>query len=98
MEAYVKVQRWGQQVLLAVCDEELLGKTLKDSSRLVEVKEKFYKGYRTSIGEALSLVDESTIVNLIGSNIVKKAIEKGYVHPEAVIDICGVLHAQIVKM
>jgi hypothetical protein len=38
------------------------------------------------------------VVNLSGRNIVKKAIEKGYVHPEAVFEICGVLHAQIVKM
>jgi hypothetical protein len=29
---------------------------------------------------------------------VEKAIEKGYVHPEAVLDIEGVPHAQIVKL
>ena len=98
LEAYVKVQRLGSRVLLAVCDEDLLGKTLQDSNQLFEVKEDFYKGHRTSIEEALSLVEQSTIVNLIGCNTVEKAVEKGYVHPEAVIEICGVLHAQIVKM
>ncbi len=63
-----------------------------------EVNEDFYKGLRTSVEEAVNLIEESTVVNLIGCNIVKKAMEKGYVHPEAVIKICGVLHAQIVKM
>jgi hypothetical protein len=63
-----------------------------------EVKEDFYKGLRTSIEEAVTLIEESTVANLVGRNIVEKAMEKGYVHPEAVIRICGILHAQIVKM
>lgn len=63
-----------------------------------EVSEDFYKGLKTSVEEAVNLIDESTVANLVGFNIVEKAIERGYVHPEAVIKICGVLHAQIVKM
>lgn len=98
MEAYVNLRRWGKQVLLAICDAEILGKTFQESDLVLEVKEEFYKGVKTSVDEALSLIDQSTNINLIGSNIVTKAIEKGYVHPEAVIKICGVLHAQIVKM
>ena len=98
MEAYVNLRRWGKQVLLAICDAEILGKTFHESGLVLEIKEDFYKGVRTSIDEALNLVDQSTIVNLIGCNVVTKAIEKGYVHPDAVIKVCGVLHAQIVKM
>ena len=98
MEVYVKIRRWGQQILLAACDAEVLGKTFKESGIVFEVKEEFYKGFKTNIEEAISLIEKSTIVNLVGSKIVKKAIERGYVHPEAVIRICGVLHAQIVKM
>ncbi len=98
MEVYVKIRRWGRQVLLAACDAEILGKTLKDSNITFEVSEKFYKGYKTSIDEAIDLIEESTIVNLVGTNIVRRAIERGYVHPEAVIEICGIPHAQIVKI
>ena len=98
MEVYVKIRRWGSQVLLAACDAEILGKTLKDSNITFEVNEKFYKGYKTSVDEAIDLIEESTIVNLVGTNIVRRAIERGYVHPEAVIEICGIPHAQIVKI
>jgi len=98
LEVYVKIRRWGSQVLLAACDADLLGKTFKDSDLVFEVKEEFYKGFKTNIEEAISLIEKSTIVNLVGSKIVKKAIERGYVHPEAVIEICGILHAQIIKM
>jgi hypothetical protein len=96
--AYVSLRKWGRQVLLAICDAEILGKTFHESDLVFEVKEDFYKGVRTNIDEALSLVDQSTIVNLVGNNVVKKAVEKGYVHPEAVITVCGILHAQIVKI
>jgi len=44
------------------------------------------------------MITNSTIVNMVGKNIVQKAIEKGYVHPEAVLNIEGVPHAQIVKI
>jgi len=98
LEVYVKIRRWGQQILLAACDAEVLGKTFKESGIVFEVKEEFYKGFKTNIEEAVNLIEKSTIVNLVGTRIVKKAIERGYVHPEAVIKICGVLHAQIVKM
>jgi hypothetical protein len=50
------------------------------------------------VEDAIELVKESTIVNLIGANIVNKAIEEGLVHPEAVLEISGVPHAQIVKI
>ncbi|MBS7657206.1 DUF424 family protein [Candidatus Bathyarchaeota archaeon] len=92
------MRKWGKQVLLAICDAEILGKTFNDSDIVLEVKEEFYKGVKTSIDEAIGLIEQSTIVNIIGCNTVKKAIEKGYVHPEAVIKVCGILHAQIVKM
>jgi hypothetical protein len=35
---------------------------------------------------------------MVGKNCVEKAIAKGYVHPQAVLSIEGVLHAQIVKL
>jgi hypothetical protein len=37
-------------------------------------------------------------VNIVGKNCVENAIKKGYVHPEAVLKIEGVPHAQIVKL
>jgi hypothetical protein len=85
-------------VLLAICDTEILGKTLREGKIVFNVKEEFYKGARVAIEEAVDMITNSTIVNMVGKNIVQKAIEKGYVHPEAVLNIEGVPHAQIVKI
>jgi len=94
----VKLNRVGRNVLLAVCDCEVLGKTFCEGKIVFSVKEDFYKGVKVDIDEAMSMVENSTIVNMIGKKVVKRAIEKGYVHPEAVLEIQGVLHAQIVKL
>jgi len=85
-------------VLLATCDAELLGKILREGKIVFEVREEFYKGSKVSVDEAIDLMKQSTIVNMIGQNIVEKAIERGLVHPEAVLRISGVPHAQIMKM
>ena len=98
MEAYVNVRRMGRRVLLAVCDAELLGKVLKDGKIVFEIRRDFYDGLKMSVEEAVDLMEKSTIVNMVGRNIVGKALEKGLIHPDAVLDISGVPHAQIVKL
>lgn len=84
--------------MLAVCDMEVLGKQLKQGQTRFHISEKFYKGPLVSVDEAIDLIQQSTIINIVGSRMVRKAIEKGLVHPDAVIEIDGVLHAQIIRM
>lgn len=98
MEVYLNLRKQGQSIVLAICDVELLGKTLNEGKIVFEVSEEFYKGTKTTVEEAINLIRQSTIVNMIGKRIVKKAIEKGLIHPEAVLNISGVPHAQIVKV
>ncbi len=98
MDTYVNLRKVGRNVVLAICDCELLGKTLRDGKIVFHVKEEFYKGGRVTVEEALAMIENSTIVNMVGRNCVEKAVKKGYVHPEAVLKIEGVPHAQIVKL
>ena len=98
MEVYAKLSKCGEHVLLAACDVELLGKVLKDGKIVFRIGEEFYKGPKMPVEDAIELMEESTVVNMIGANIVKTAIDRGLVHPEAVLNICGVPHAQIVKI
>ena len=98
MDVYAKLSKCGEHVLLAACDEELLGKVLREGKIVFKIGEEFYKGPKMTVDEAVEMMDECTIVNMVGQNIVNKAIEDGRVHPEAVLNICGVPHAQIVKI
>lgn len=85
-------------MLLAVCDAELLGRILRDGKIVFEVRKDFYDGLKMSVTEAVDLMEQSTIVNMVGQNIVQKAIERGLIHPDAILNISGVPHAQIVKL
>jgi len=84
--------------LLSICDSEILGKTLRDGKIVFRVSEEFYKGEEVEIEEAIAMIENSTIVNMIGVRVVKRAVERGYVHPEAILKIEGIPHAQIIKL
>jgi hypothetical protein len=98
VEVYVNLKKVGRNVLLAICDNELLGRTLRQGKIVFPIKDEFYDGGKVSVEEAVGMIENSTIVNMVGRNCVEMAIRKGYVHPEAVLKIDGVPHAQIVKL
>ncbi|AAL81399.1 DUF424 domain-containing protein [Pyrococcus furiosus DSM 3638] len=95
---YVKVYRVQGEVLVAACDEELLGKTFREGELKLEVKERFYKGELMDVEELGRLLEEATIANLTGERVVRKAIELGYIDESRVLRIQGVPHAQMAKM
>jgi hypothetical protein len=94
----MNLKKIGNNVLLAICDAEILGRTLREGKIVFCVKEEFYRGAKVDVEEAVEMISNSTIVNMVGRNVVRKAIERGYVHPEAVLKIEGIPHAQVVKM
>jgi hypothetical protein len=98
LEVYVNLKQVGRNVLLAVCDCELLGRTLREGKIVFHIKDEFYNGRKATVEEAIGMIDNSNIVNLVGKCCVEKAISKGYVHPDAVLNIEGIPHAQIVKL
>jgi len=98
VSVYVNVWRWTRCIMVSVCDEELLGRVLREGKIVFEISEKFYKGSRMTLEEAVAELKNCTIANLVGKNIVDAAIKEKLVHPEAVIRIAGVPHAQIVRI
>jgi hypothetical protein len=95
---YVKVHSFQGCVLIAVCDEELLGKILNEKDICFDVSEKFFKGLKMSVEEAIDLIRNADTANLIGARIVNRAMKEKLVHPEAIMSIAGIPHAQIVKL
>ena len=93
----MRLKRLGECTLLAMCDPDIVGKTFKHGKIVFHIREEFYKGSLVSLEEAMDLIPQSTIVNMVGRRIVKNAVALGLVHPDAVMEIEGVLHAQIVK-
>ncbi len=97
---YVKKYVSEGEVVIAICDYEILDKKLVDSDKNITfyVDPNFYKGEVMSIANALNMLREATIANLIGKNIVEAAIEAGLISREAVIEIAGIPHAQLMVL
>ena len=84
--------------MVACCDEELMGKTFREGRLRLSLEAGFYGDTLCGLGEALVLIDKADILNLVGKTVVDAAIEKGIVHPEAVIVISGIPHVQVMRM
>ena len=89
-----KVHRQQEHALLAICDKELLGKTLHGDVAF-PVDESFYGSERCSEKEALAYAQSATMVNAVGNKIVAALIKKGLAEKESTISIDGVMHCQI---
>lgn len=87
----------GKEVLLAVCDKEILGKTLKKDDIEIKIGD-FYKGEEVSEEELLSNVKQATIVNAIGEKTISFFLKNKIINEESLIYLNGIPHAQIYKM
>ncbi|HDJ25809.1 MAG TPA: DUF424 family protein [Candidatus Bathyarchaeota archaeon] len=89
--------RSGLHTVVSICDEELLGRTLREGKIVFKVSEPFYGGQLVDVDTALRIAAEFSIVNMVGERVVSRAVELGMVHKAAVIRIEGVPHAMILK-
>jgi len=84
--------------LVAICDKKLLGKIIKTDDLEIKIKKEFYGGYLIDENEALKLLKKCTIANLMGKEIVKLALENGFITEENVLILGEIPHAQMVKL
>jgi hypothetical protein len=93
----MRVHRQGREVLVAVSDAALVGKIFREGNKKLHVHEGFY-GTGMETADATEVIRElsiCTIANLVGVDVVTLAIQHGFVHPDNVLDIEGVPHAQM---
>lgn len=93
----LKTVRTQGEILVVICDEELLGKKFKNGEFRLEVKESFYKGEKASLEDCLAALRSATIGNLVGS-IVEHAVKAGIIEPGNVLHFKKVPHAQLVRL
>ncbi|MDD2614770.1 MAG: DUF424 domain-containing protein [Methanosarcina sp.] len=95
---YLKTYKNGDQVLVAACDEEVLGKSLKHGKAVVEISRAFYEGECVSEEKFQKALEEATTANLFGGKTISCAIKYGLIDPDSVIIIDGVPHAQFFRV
>ncbi len=94
---WAKTYRVKEEIVVAICDEDLLEKTLDFNDVKFHVSKKFYGGELIYEEKALKLLENATIGNLIGEKIISLALKKKYIAKENIILINGVPHAQFIQ-
>jgi len=90
----MKVYARGGEVLVAACDANLLGRTLREGELRLHVSS-FYEGEEVDEEDFVRQLRLATIGNLVGRETVEAAIRAGLVSKDGVLWIEGVPHAQL---
>ena len=83
--------------MVSICDEELLGRTLREGKLKVDITPEYFFGVRVDEATALKQIKEDDVVNLVGNRIVEKALKAKLGHPRAVRKIEEVSFLMIYK-
>jgi hypothetical protein len=95
---WIKVYNTQGEVLLAACDDGLLGKRFEEGELQLEVSESFYGGERVTKDDFAQRLRTATIVNIVGREAVEIAADLGMLDSSCLLEIAGVPHAQIARM
>ena len=95
---YFKVHRHPDEVLISICDEEILGQTFRGEKSRITVTEEFYGGDLVEEGFVLNNIGSFTILNIVGNRIVELALREGLISGARILTIGEVKHAQAVRM
>jgi uncharacterized protein len=93
----VRTAEFRGTILVNICDEELVGRTVTEGKLKVHLSREFYSGEVVDRGEALRLIRTCSIVNLAGSRSVSLAVDNRVGSPEAVREIEEVPFLMIYK-
>ena len=87
----------GSDKLLAVCDDDIIGKTFTGKDVEITVSD-FYKGVKCESQKIVEIAKKSTIINAVGNKVVDLLIKNNLVDKSSVLNIGGVSHAQVVAI
>ena len=93
---YLKSYSVNKEILVAVCDLELIGRTFREGELHLSVNEDFFRGHPADEDEVKKALEDATIANLVGEQSVACGIDSGIVDEHCVITIDGIPHAQMV--
>ncbi|NHI92575.1 MAG: DUF424 family protein [Candidatus Lokiarchaeota archaeon] len=93
---YMNIRKFQQETVVAICDSDLMGSTLKEGRFKLEVNQKFYGDTQVSLNDCIEVLKNTVNANLVGKKIVSQALKMGLIHEESILYINKVPHALII--
>ena len=87
-----------KDVVLAVCDSELIEKVFEEGELILEVRINFYGSDTCDERKLREMCKDATIINAVGKKCISVLIEEGLIDKDKVLRIGGVPHAQMVLL
>jgi len=94
----VKVISSENELVVNVCDAELLNKEFKEGKITLKISEEFYKGEYMSEENVIEVISRATIATFAGKKSVDLAIKCRLIHPESIIYVNGIPHAMFYRL
>lgn len=82
--------------IVAICDEDLIGKKFEDRRLQLDLNSNFYKGEKKTKEEVLKIFERADILNLVGKKTIEIALEAKVISKDKIIKIKNIPHAQAV--
>jgi hypothetical protein len=93
----VRMTEYKGSLLVNICDEELIGRTVTEGKLRIDISKDFYLDEVVGKGEALRLIQTCAIVNLAGRRSVSLAVDNEIGAREAIRKIEDVPFLMIFK-
>jgi len=90
MKVYLKIHYKNEIETVACCDESLLRKVFKEGKLRIEIKEQFFGGSLLNVDDAIEILMQAQYFNIVGKNVIEKAISHNILTKEGVRTINGV--------
>ena len=76
------------RIILALCDTNLLGKSVHEEDKILDLSKPFFQGTEVEEKKALKLISGAGIINAVGKDSVNLLKKAGYdIKPERVKEI-----------
>ncbi len=90
MSFSVRVSNYQENTMLNICDAELLGKKIIQDELNMHISQSYYGEKLVDRDQAKSLLQNSSIINMVGKNTVSLSIELGIGSENAIKTISDV--------
>ncbi|MFA5381598.1 MAG: DUF424 family protein [Candidatus Micrarchaeia archaeon] len=97
---YLNIIKTPKGSITAICDKELINKTLKEGEIILNIKKysNFYKGKLVGDKEITKAIKEAEHLNLVGKKCIEIAKKINKINDKQILYIEGIPHVQIYKL
>lgn len=98
MQFSVKVTEYQKNLMLNICDADLLGKNISQNELNMTISKSHYGDQIIEKDQATKLLENSSIINMVGKNTISLSLELGIGAKNGVKEISGVPFLIVFKL